>query len=53
MYGVSRGLFKLENGQWKNIPGEPNKWILSIGSDFAGTLLPVGTSGSGMWLVKF
>lgn len=52
MYGVSRGLFKLENGQWKNIPGEPNKWILSIGSDIAGTGLPIGTSGSGMWLVK-
>jgi len=52
MYQVARGLFKLENGDWKHVPGEPNKWILSIGSDFSGSTLPIGTSGSGMWLVK-
>jgi hypothetical protein len=52
MYQVSKGLFKLEHGNWKYIPGEPNKWILSIGSNFQGTGLPIGTSGSGLWLLK-
>jgi hypothetical protein len=52
MSGRARGLFKLENGRWKNIPGEPNKWILSIGSGYPGGGIPVGTSGSGMWMVK-
>ncbi|MEI6349026.1 MAG: hypothetical protein WCP69_13855 [Bacteroidota bacterium] len=49
--GKADGVYKLMGEKWVKIEGEPNKWILSLGSSY-NKGVPIGTSGSGLWFIN-
>lgn len=51
VFGIAHGLYKLENSvTWSRVNDCPNPWVMSLLPTKKGLL--VGTSGSGLWLVK-